>query len=105
MKIQSGDEVLVIAGKDKGKRGRVRTVFRDRDRVVVEGANMVKKHQKARPGVQQSGIVEQENPLHVSNVMLFCPNCSTPARLGVRRSEAGHKQRFCRNCGQSVDRR
>jgi large subunit ribosomal protein L24 len=104
VKIKRGDEVVIIAGKDKGKRGAVRVVSRDEDTVVVEGVNLVKKHQKARPGVRQAGIVDQENPLHVSNVMLRCPNCGRPTRVGVRRDEAGHKTRYCRHCEQSVDR-
>lgn len=104
MKIYTGDEVVVIAGKDKGKRGTVRLVQRDKNKVVVEGVNMVKKHAKSRPGVRQAGIIDQENPLDVSNVMLRCPRCSNTTRVGVRRLEGGHKQRFCRHCGESVER-
>ena len=96
--------MLVIAGKDKGRRGTVRIVGRDDDRIVVEGVNVVKKHQKARPGVRQAGIIEQENPLHVSNVMLVCPRCSLPTKVGVRRDEAGRKARYCHKCDQTLDR-
>ena len=105
MKIYSGDEVVVVAGKDKGKRGTVRQVIRDKDRVLVEGVNIAKKHMRARPGVRQAGIVDQENPLHVSNVMLVCPRCGQPTRVGVQRDSEGHKQRICRKCSESVDRR
>ena len=105
MKIYSGDEVVVVAGKDKGKRGTVRQVIRDKDRVLVEGVNIAKKHMRARPGVRQAGIVDQENPLHVSNVMLVCPRCGQPTRVGVQRDGEGHKQRICRKCSESVDRR
>lgn len=104
MKIKKGDEVVVIAGKDKGKRGTVRISIPSENRVVVEGVNVVKKHQKARPGVRQAGIIEQENPLQVSNVMLFCPRCSTPTRVGTRREETGRKQRYCRHCNETVER-
>ncbi len=105
MKIRRGDDVVVIAGKDKGKRGTVREVILDKDRIIVEGVNMVKKHVKPRPGVRQSGIVDQENPLHVSNVMLRCPSCDQPTRVGVRRNAEGVKKtRYCHNCNQSVDR-
>jgi large subunit ribosomal protein L24 len=104
VKIHKGDEVVVLSGKDKGKRGAVREAIPSKERVIVEGVNMVKKHQRPRPGVRQSGIVERENPLHVSNVMLYCPQCNTPTRVGVRR-EDGKKTRLCKRCGQSVDRR
>lgn len=104
MKLRQGDEVLVVAGKDKGKRGTIRQAILSKDRVVVEGVNMVKKHVRARPGVRQAGIVDQESPLHISNVMLFCPRCNKATRVGIRRSEAGHAQRFCRHCNESVDR-
>ena len=104
MKIRKGDEILVIAGKDKGKRGTVRIAIPSEDRVVVEGVNVVKKHQRARPGVRQAGIIDQENPLHVSNVMLYCPRCNQGTRVAVRRDEAGHKQRYCRRCAESLDR-
>lgn len=103
MKLKSGDEVLVRTGKDRGKRGRIRESLRSKDRVIIEGVNIVKKHMKARPGVRQAGIVEQERSIHASNVMLVCPNCAKPTRLGIHR-EAGKKQRICRHCGQSVDR-
>ena len=105
MNIRKGDNVLVLAGKDKGKRGTVRTAIPSDDRVVVEGVNVVKKHQKPRPGVRQSGIIDQEMPMHVSNVMLFCPNCNQPTRVGVRRNVEGRKKvRYCHRCDQSIDR-
>lgn len=104
MKIRSGDQVQVIAGKDKGKRGAVRTVNLKKGRVVVEGVNLVKKHQRARPGVRQSGIIDIENPLDVSNVMLVCPRCNAPTRIGVRRDDAGHAHRYCHRCDETVDR-
>jgi large subunit ribosomal protein L24 len=97
-KIITGDEVLVIGGKDKGARGRVRRNLPRVDRVVVEGVNRAKKHQKAISGVRQAGIIEMEVPLHVSNVMLICPSCNKPTRAGFRREESGEKVRYCKKC-------
>lgn len=102
--MKRGDEVKVIAGKDKGKTGTVRVAIPREDRVIVEGVNRVKKHQKGRPGVAQAGIVERENPLHVSNVMVVCPNCHNAVRVAIRRDERGHKIRYCRKCNESIER-
>ena len=102
-KIRSGDEVLVTAGRNKGQRGVVRINLIRRDRVVIEGVNIVKKHIK-RGRARQSGIVEVEAPLHVSNVLLICPNCKQPTRVGVRPDAAGKNERYCKTCEQSVPR-
>ena len=87
-KIRTGDTVLVTSGRNKGQQGRVRLNLIDRDRVVIEGVNIVKKHIK-RGRARQAGIVEVEAPLHVSNVMLVCPNCKEPTRVGVRQGADG----------------
>ncbi len=97
-KIVTGDEVLVIAGKDKGARARVRQNLPREDRVIVEGVNIVKRHQKAVQGVQQAGIIEKEAPMHVSNVMLWCPSCNQPTRAGFRMGDSGKRVRICRKC-------
>ncbi len=102
-KIRSGDEVLVTAGRNKGQRGRVRQNLVDRERVVIEGVNIVKKHIK-RGRARQAGIVEVEAALHVSNVRLICPNCKKPTRVGVRADAAGKNERYCKKCEQSVPR-
>jgi large subunit ribosomal protein L24 len=102
-KIRSGDEVLVTAGRNKGQRGVVRINLIRKDRVVVEGVNIVKKHIK-RGRARQAGIVEVEAPLHVSNVRLICPNCKQPTRVGVRPDAAGKNERYCKKCDQSVPR-
>jgi large subunit ribosomal protein L24 len=102
-KIRSGDEVLVTSGRNKGQRGPVRQNLIDRDRVVIEGINIVKKHVK-RGRARQAGIVEVEAPLHVSNVRLICPNCKQPTRVGVRPNAAGKNERYCKKCDQSVPR-
>jgi len=102
-KIRSGDEVLVTSGRNKGQRGQVRLNLIERDRVVIEGVNIVKKHVK-RGRARQAGIVEVEAPLHVSNVRLICPNCKQPTRVGVRQNAAEKNERYCKKCDQSVQR-
>ena len=79
--IRRDDNVLVIAGKDRGKTGKVNRVIREKDRVVVAGVNIATKHVKNRPGIRQAGIIHVEAPLHISNVMLICPNCNKPTRV------------------------
>lgn len=102
-KIRKNDTVLVIAGKDRGKRGRVHRVIPREDRVVVEGVNMIKRHTKARAGVRQAGIVEREAPIQISNVMLICGKCNRPTRIGFRFLEDGSKARLCRACGELIE--
>lgn len=103
-KIVTGDEVIVLRGKDRGARGRVRRNLPREDRVIVEGVNIVKKHQRAIPGVRQAGIIEMEAPLHVSKVMLICPHCGKPTRVGFRFSEAGQKVRYCKKCDAVIEK-
>jgi len=102
-KIRTGDNVLVTTGRNKGQRGIVRQNLIARDRVVVEGVNIVKKHMK-RGRARQAGIVEVEAALHVSNVMLVCPNCSQASRVGVRTGTNGKNERFCKKCDQTIPR-
>ncbi|HEY55372.1 MAG TPA: 50S ribosomal protein L24 [Dehalococcoidia bacterium] len=103
MNIRKNDTVLVIAGKDRGKKGRVRFAYPKKGRLLVEGINFVKKHSRARGAVRQAGIIEREAPIDVSNVMLFCSKCSKPARVGSRFLADGRKVRFCRSCGEVID--
>ncbi len=103
MKIRKNDTVLVIAGKDKGKKGKVRFAYPDENRVMVEGVNMVKKHAKARGQVRQAGIIEREAPISAANVMLICSKCNKPARVGFRLLQDGRKARVCRACGEVID--
>jgi len=100
-KIVSGDEVVVVSGKNKGQRGRVRTNMPKEDRVVIEGVNIVRRHLK-QGRARQAGIVEMEAPLHVSNVMLFCQNCNSPTRVGFREGGDGKKERYCKKCDASI---
>jgi large subunit ribosomal protein L24 len=102
-KIRKGDEVVVITGKDKGRRGTVLQVFDD-ERVLVEGANISKKHQKPNPNMGiQGGIVDREMPIDISNVMLFNPKTQRGERVGIRVNEDGSKERIFRSSGEAVD--
>ncbi len=102
--VRTGDEVEVIAGKDKGKRGKVISALPREGRVVVEGVNVVKKHVRPNQKVMQGGIQEKAAPIHASNVLLVCPACGRAARTGRRFLEDGRKVRVCRRCGEVVDR-
>src|SRR5262249_19859692 len=106
--IRKKDSVLVIAGKDRGKRGRVLKVLpggADKDRVIVEGVNMIKRHTKPNPGKNiQGGIVEREASLHASNVQLVCPECGAQTRIGHKVLGDGRKVRICRKCEGVVDK-
>ena len=100
-KIRTGDQVLVTSGRNKGQRGVVRQNLIERDRIVIEGVNIVKKHIK-RGRARQAGIVEGEAPLHVSNVRLICPRCSETTRVGVRSNADGKNERYCKKCDESI---
>ncbi len=102
--IKKGDTVLVITGKDKTKSGKVIKSYPDKDKVVVEGINVAQKHRKARNAKQQSAIINQELPLHVSNVMLLCGTCKKPTRSKMRIAEDGTKTRICSKCGAEFDK-
>jgi len=103
MKIRKNDTVLVIAGKDKGKKGKVRFAYPKKERVSVEGINFIKKHSRARGQARQAGIIDLEAPIHVSNVMLFCEKCNQPTRIGFTFLEDGRKVRICRACKEVID--
>jgi large subunit ribosomal protein L24 len=102
--IRRDDNVMVIAGKDRGKSGKVNRVIREKDRVVVAGVNIATKHVKNRPGIRQAGIIHVEAPLHISNVMLTCPHCAKPTRVGHRFQEDGTKVRVCKRCDEVIDK-
>ena len=103
MKIRKNYNVLVITGKDKGKRGKIRLVYTKSNKVLVEGVNLIKMHSRARAQVKQSGLIERESPINVSNVLLLCGKCDKPARIGLRVLGDGRKARFCRVCGEVVE--
>lgn len=103
-RIKKGDDVIVISGKDKGRRGTVLRVNAEDDRVLVEGVNVVRKHQKPNPNAGvQGGIVEQERALHVSNVQLFNPVTGKGDRIGIKTLEDGRKVRFFKSNNEVVD--
>ena len=103
--IRKNDNVLVTTGKDRGKRGRVLKVVPEKNRVVVEGVNFIKRHTKPNPqrGVK-GGVVEREAPVHASNVQLVCPECGKATRLGRKILGDGRKVRVCRKCEGVVDK-
>lgn len=103
MKIRKNDMVLVIAGKDEGKKGKVRFAYPRQSQVVIEGINMIKRHSRARGMARQAGIIEREAPMHISKVMLLCNKCGKPARVGWRLLEDGNKVRLCRSCLEVLD--
>jgi large subunit ribosomal protein L24 len=101
MKLKKGDEVVVLAGKDVGRRGTITRVLPSSDRVIVDGMNMVKKHQKPTRATMQGGIIDKEMPIHISNVALWCRQCGA-TRVGYRMDDNGDKVRVCRKCGSDV---
>ena len=103
MNIKRDDTVLVIAGKDRGKRGKVREVRPTDKKIVIEGINIVKRHTRGRQGARQAGIVEQEAPMHTSKVMVVCPKCDRGTRIGHALLGDHQKVRECRNCGEVFD--
>ena len=104
-RIQKGDTVVVISGKDKGKTGKVIRTDPKKERVYVEGLNMVKRHQRPVPGRPnlQIGVIEKEGPIHVSNVAVLDPKDRKPTRVGVERNEQGARVRVARRSGQGLD--
>ena len=103
MRIRKDDTVVIITGKDRGKKGKVRRAFPDEDRVVVEGLNMIKRHSRARRATRQAGIIELEAPIHVSDVMLVCNKCGNPTRINFRFLDDGKKVRICNSCREVID--
>jgi len=104
-KIRTDDQVIVISGKDKGKTGKVIRVEPQKDRVYVEGLNMVKRHQRPMPGRpnMQVGVIEREGPIHVSNIAIVDPKDKKPTRVGVRRREDGGRMRVTKRSGSELD--
>ena len=103
-KIITGDEVIVLRGRNKGERGRVRQNMPREDKLVVEGINIVRKH-LARGRARQAGIIEVEAPMHASKVMLICPSCEEATRVGFRQTESGQKVRYCKKCDAEISRK
>ncbi len=103
LELKKNDTVIVIAGDESGKKGRVISVDAENGRLIVERLNMIKKHMKPSKKYSQGGIIEKEAPVHRSNVMLVCPKCDKPTRTGNSVLENGKKVRACKQCGEVVD--
>ncbi len=101
--IKKGDNVLVISGKDKGKKGKVLSVGVNKRTVIVEGVNMVTKHTKARRAGETGGIIHQEAPIYACKVMHICDKCGKPTRIGYKIMGDGTKSRMCKNCMEVLD--
>lgn len=101
--IKKNDTVLVLTGDEKGKKGRVRTVEPGNNRLLIESVNMIKKHMKPSKKYSQGGIIEKEASIHRSNVMLVCPKCDKPTRIGNNILENGKKIRVCGQCREVVE--
>jgi large subunit ribosomal protein L24 len=101
--IRKNDTVMVIAGKEKGKSGRVLRVLPEKQRVVIERVNFVKRHARPSRQFRQGGIIEKEASIHISNVMIMCPKCNKPVRVGTKRLEDGKKARICRKCEEVLE--
>jgi len=104
-RIKKGDLVRVISGREKGKTGKVLTIVPDRQRVFVEKLNFIKRHTRPNQQNRQGGIIEKEASLHISKVMLVCPSCEKPVRVGIRQLEGGSKMRICRNCNEVIEQK
>ncbi len=103
-RVRKGDTVMVVAGKERGKRGKVLRVFPDKNRVVIERVNMIKKHQRPTQKVRQGGIIEREGGIHLSNVMLVDPTSDKPTRIGMKALADGKKVRVARKSGEIIDK-
>lgn len=109
MKIHKDDQVVIILGEDRGKKGRVLKVFPDQNKIIVEGINFVKRHTRASQKQPQGGIITKEGPIHVSNVMVICPKCGVKSKTGIKRivDEIKGKSlrvRYCKKCNEMIVR-
>lgn len=102
-RIRRDDQVMVIAGKERGKQGQVHDVLRSQERIVVQGVNMVKRHRRQTDQRTPAGIIEKEAPIHISNVKLVCSSCQKPVRIRFRVRTDGTKVRVCRSCNEDID--
>ena len=103
MHIRKNDSVMVIAGRERGKTGKVLRVLPDKDRAIIERVNLIKRHTRPRGPQQPGGIVEKEASIHASNLMIMCDKCNAPVRIGRKILADGKKIRICRRCGEALD--
>ena len=101
--VKKDDLVMIVAGKDKGKSGKVLRVLPEKERVLVESINLIKRHTRPSQSNSEGGIIEKEAPIAISNVQLLCPGCNKPARTGLKVLEDGSKVRFCKKCNEIVN--
>ena len=103
-KVVKNDTVMVISGNYRGKTGKVLKVFPKKNRIIVEGVNLIKRHMRPTQQFPQGGIIEKEAPIHISNVKVVCPKCSRPTRVGIRFLDDGSKVRYCKHkdCGEVI---
>ena len=102
--MKKNDLVMVIAGREKGKSGRILKVFPQKNRALIEKVNFIKRHTRPSGQTRQGGIVEKEAPIHVSNVMIICEKCNVPIRVGKKILDDGRKVRICKKCGELLDK-
>lgn len=102
-KVRTGDTVQVLTGKDRAKQGKVQRLIPGKGRLVVEGVNLVKRHQRRTTAARQAGIISLEAPIPASKVALVCPKCNRPTRVGFRFLEDGSKVRACHKCHETID--
>jgi len=100
--IRKSDRVMVIAGTERGKEGKVIQVFPKKNRVIIQGINFVKRHTKPRGQTQPGGIIEKEAPIHISNVMLICNKCNKTTKIAKRIMPDGNRVRLCKKCGEII---
>ena len=105
MKLRTNDTVMVTKGRDRGKQGRITQTFPGKNKVLVDGVNMVFRHTKSSPTVRQAGIIQKELPIQVANIVLMCTQCNRPTRVGFRSLADGTKARVCKNkdCGEVIE--
>jgi large subunit ribosomal protein L24 len=100
--IKGGDTVYVVSGKEKGKTGKVIKILRDENKVIVEKLNVIKRHARPSQKNPAGGIIEKEAGIHISNLMLYCPKCRRPTRVGRRRLAGGETVRYCKKCDEEI---
>ena len=103
-KLKKNDQVIVIAGRDKGKKGRILKLFLDKGKAIVEGVHFVKRHQKPTKSDQKGGIIQKESFIHSSNLMHVCSNCGKPTKIGKKTFESSENIRICKKCNVPLDR-
>ena len=103
MHIRKNDSVMIIAGRERGKTGKVLRVLPDKDAAIIERVNLIKRHTRPKGPQQPGGIVEKEAAIHASNLMIMCDKCNAPVRIGRKTLADGKKIRICRRCGEALD--